>query len=109
MASRFGTNEGTSAARIYIGNLDEQATPAILWELMLQGGPVGNVNLPKDQISQKHRGFGFVDFQREEDSDYAIQIFNGIKLYGKPIRVNKASSNQLGRVKIGAELHVGGL
>src|SRR5271154_3516035 len=110
MASRFGgPNEGTSAARLYIGNLDEKATPAVLWELMLQAGPVDNINLPKDQVSRKHRGFGFADFQNEEDSEYAIQIFNGIKLYGKPTRVNKASSNQSAGVKIGAELHVSGL
>src|SRR5271170_6524502 len=110
MASGFGrSNEGTSTARLYIGNLDEKTTPAVLWELMLQAGPVDNVNLPEDQVSQKHRGFGFADFQYEEDSEYAIQIFNGIKLYGKPIRVNKASSNQSGAVKIGAELHVSGL
>jgi splicing factor 3B subunit 4 len=101
MASRFGgPNEGTSAARLYIGNLDEKTTPTVLWELMLQAGPVDNVNLPKDQVSQKYRGFGFADFQAEEDSEYAIQIFNGIKLYGKPIRVNKASSNSVGGLKL---------
>uniref|UniRef100_A0A1I7TNS6 Reverse transcriptase n=1 Tax=Caenorhabditis tropicalis TaxID=1561998 RepID=A0A1I7TNS6_9PELO len=27
----------------------------------------------------------------EEDADYAIKILNMIKLYGKPIKVNKAS------------------
>jgi splicing factor 3B subunit 4 len=110
MASGFGRpNEGTSASRLYIGNVDEKTTLAVLWELMLQAGPVDNVNLPKNQVSQKHRGFGFADFQNEEDSEYAVQIFNGIKLFGKPIRVNKASSNESGSVKIGAELHVSGL
>jgi len=88
MTSGFGPKQGTSAARLYIGNLDEKATSAVLWVSMLQAGPVDNVNLPKDQVSQNHRGFGFVDFWNEEDSEYTIQIFNGIKLYGKPIRVN---------------------
>lgn len=77
---------------------------------MLQAGPINDVNLPKDQISQQHRGFRFVDFKVEGDAEYAIQIFNQIKLYGKPIRVNKASSNQPGgTIKVGAELHVSGL
>jgi splicing factor 3B subunit 4 len=30
-----------------------------------------------------------VEFLTEEDADYAIKIMNMIKLYGKPIRVNK--------------------
>jgi len=45
--------------------------------------------MPKDRITQSHQGYGFVEFMGEEDADYAIKIMNMIKLYGKPIRVNK--------------------
>ena len=45
--------------------------------------------MPKDRITQSHQGYGFVEFLGEEDADYAIKIMNMIKLYGKPIRVNK--------------------
>jgi RNA recognition motif-containing protein len=48
-----------------------------------------NVHLPKDRISQAHQGFGFCEFMTEEDADYACQIMNQIKMWGKPIRVNK--------------------
>lgn len=61
----------------------------ILWELFVQAGPVVNVHMPKDRITQNHQGYGFVEFMSEEDADYAIKIMNMIKLYGKPIRVNK--------------------
>ena len=50
-----------------------------------------NVHLPKDKISTEHQGFGFVEFKCEEDADYAIKIMHMVKLYGKPIKVNKAS------------------
>lgn len=49
----------------------------------------GNVHLPKDRISQTHQGFGFCEFLTEEDAEYACKIMNQIKLFGKPIRVNK--------------------
>jgi len=52
----------------------------------------GNVHLPKDRISQSHQGFGFCEFLTEEDAEYACKIMNQIKLFGKPIRVNKVSS-----------------
>jgi len=45
--------------------------------------------MPKDRITQAHQGYGFVEFMGEEDADYAIKIMNMIKLFGKPIRVNK--------------------
>ena len=48
-----------------------------------------NVHMPKDRVTQSHQGYGFVEFMGEDDADYAIKIMNMIKLYGKPIRVNK--------------------
>lgn len=45
--------------------------------------------MPKDRVTQTHQGYGFVEFLGEDDADYAIKIMNMIKLYGKPIRVNK--------------------
>ena len=50
---------------------------------------VVNVHMPKDRITQAHQGYGFIEFMGEDDADYAIKIMNMIKLYGKPIRVNK--------------------
>ena len=47
--------------------------------------------MPKDRITQAHQGYGFIEFMGEEDADYAIKIMNMIKVYGKPIRVNKVS------------------
>ena len=44
----------------------------------------------------------------EEDADYAIKIMNMIKLYGKPIRVNKASAHQK-NLDVGANIFIGNL
>ena len=63
----------------------------ILWELFLQCGPVVQVQMPRDKITTEHNGYGFVEFKSEEDADYAIKIMHMINLYGKPIKVNKAS------------------
>jgi splicing factor 3B subunit 4 len=53
-----------------------------------------NVHQPKDRVTINHQGYGFVEFLTEEDADYAIKIMNMIKLYGKPIRVNKVKENK---------------
>ena len=53
-------------------------------------------------------GYGFVEFLAEEDADYSIKIMNMIKLYGKPIRVNKASAHQK-NLDVGANIFIGNL
>lgn len=67
-----------------------------------------NVHMPKDRVTQMHQGYGFVEFLGEEDADYAIKIMNMIKLYGKPIRVNKASAHQK-NLDVGANIFIGNL
>lgn len=120
-------------ATIYVGGLDDKVSESLLWELFVQGGPVGmykstklyfnvnpnnfpfyahthtvNVHMPKDRVTQMHQGYGFVEFLSEEDADYAIKIMNMIKLYGKPIRVNKASAHQK-NLDVGANIFIGNL
>lgn len=122
-----------------MGGLDDKVTESLLWELFVQGGPVGmcwvsakhvclppnvckrfitylllvflsivNVHMPKDRVTQMHQGYGFVEFLSEDDADYAIKIMNMIKLYGKPIRVNKASAHQK-NLDVGANIFIGNL
>jgi splicing factor 3B subunit 4 len=100
--------ERNQDATIYVGGLDEKMTEALLWELFLQAGPVVNVHVPRDRITQTHQGYGFVEFMSEDDADYAIKIMNMIKLFGKPIRVNKAASNTK-NLDVGANVFIGNL
>ncbi|XP_077233293.1 uncharacterized protein LOC143875583 [Tasmannia lanceolata] len=100
--------ERNQDATAYVGNLDAQVTEELLWELFVQAGPVVNVYVPKDRVTNLHQGYGFVEFRSEEDADYAIKTLNMIKLYGKPIRVNKASQDKKS-LDVGANLFVGNL
>ncbi|KAL0092596.1 hypothetical protein J3Q64DRAFT_1812984 [Phycomyces blakesleeanus] len=100
--------ERNQEATVYVGNLDERCSDSLVWELMLQAGPVVNVHLPKDRVTQSHQGYGFCEFLTEEDADYAIKIMNQIRLYGKPIRVNKATSDKK-NLDVGATLFIGNL
>ncbi len=38
--------------------------------MFVQAGPVVNVYVPKDRVSNAHQGYGFVEFANEEDADY---------------------------------------
>lgn len=97
-------------ATVYVGNIDEQATEELIYELMLQAGPIRTINLPKDRVNQVHQGYGFVEFMTDRDAEYASLIMNQVRLFGKPLRVNKALLDKQQRtVGTGAELFIGNL
>ena len=64
--------------------------------------------VPKDRVTGAHQGYGFVEFRNEEDAEYAVKVMNMVKLFGKPIRVNKASQDRR-QVDVGANLFIGNL
>jgi len=100
--------ERNQDATVYVGGLDDKVSESLLWELFVQAGPVVNVHMPRDRVSLNHQGYGFVEFISEEDADYAIRIMNMIKLFGKPIRVNKASAHTK-NLDVGANIFIGNL
>ncbi len=67
-----------------------------------------SVYLPKDRVTNQHQGYGFVELRSEEDANYAIKILNMVKLYGKPLRVNKSSQDRATQ-DVGANLFIGNL
>lgn len=95
-------------ATCYVGNLDEKVNEELLWEFMLQTGPVVNVHMPKDKVTGKYIGYGFVEYRSEDDAEYAIKVLNMVKLYSKPVKVNKASQDKK-NIEIGANVFIGNL
>ena len=59
-------------------------------------------------MTNEHQSYGFVEFKSEEDADYSIKILHMIKLFGKPVKVNKASQDKR-TLEVGAKIFVGNL
>lgn len=85
------------------------ARPVTTLVIAVQVGPVASVHLPKDKISGKNSGFAFVEMKVENDAEYAIKILNLTKVYSKPIKINKASSDKNKIIDVGANLFIGNL
>ncbi|TYZ67080.1 hypothetical protein PybrP1_003875 [[Pythium] brassicae (nom. inval.)] len=95
-------------ATLYVGNLDDKVSEELLWELMLQAGAVSNVHMPRDKVTNTHQNYGFVEFRTEECAEYALKVLNMVQLYGKVMRVKKASHDKK-NLDVGANLFVGNL
>jgi len=95
-------------ATVWVGGLDTEVNEQLLWELMLQAGPLVTVHIPRDKITGEHSGYAFVEFASEEDADYAMKIMNMVRLFGKALKINKASRDRKD-MDVGANVFVGNL
>mmetsp|Transcript_57785 Transcript_57785/g.65932 ORF Transcript_57785/g.65932 Transcript_57785/m.65932 type:complete len:348 (-) Transcript_57785:50-1093(-) len=100
--------ERNQEATVYVGNLDGRVNEDLLWELFTNAGPVINVHVPRDKITGEHMAYGFIEFRTEEDAEYAIKILHMIKMFGKAIKINKASRDKQ-TMEVGANLYIGNL
>ncbi|XP_076630627.1 uncharacterized protein LOC143346432 [Colletes latitarsis] len=82
---------------LWCGNLNERVTEEILYELFLQGGPVQRVTIPKDRDG-KQRAYGFVTYKHINSVLYAMELFDGTKLFNRPLSIstrNNVESQQI--------------
>ncbi|CAN2387879.1 regulation of alternative mRNA splicing [Pristimantis euphronides] len=77
---------------LFVGNLDPRATEELLFELFLQAGPAVNVKIPKDKDGNQ-KLFAFVNFKHEESVPYGMNLLNGIKLFGRPLKIQYRSGS----------------
>jgi len=70
-------------------------------------GEVESCKLIRDKVTGQSLGYGFVNYQRQEDAAKAIQTLNGLRLQNKTIKVSYARPSS--EAIKGANLYVSGL
>jgi RNA recognition motif-containing protein len=76
--------------KLFVGNLPFSTDERRLQELFAAVGPVDTVNIVRDQMTGRARGFAFVEMQTDEAAQTAIQRLNDTDLDGRKIAVNEA-------------------
>jgi len=75
---------------IYVGGLSYGVTEEDLKRAFEGFGKVESVNIIKDRLTGKSKGFGFVQMPINEEAQAAIEGLNGKELKGRTMTVNKA-------------------
>ncbi|KAI8782119.1 RNA-binding protein 7 [Biomphalaria glabrata] len=72
---------------LWVGNLHENVTEELLYELFLQTGPIERLILPIEGEGEekKHKGQAYVVFQHPESVQYASQVLEGSSLFAHPL------------------------
>jgi len=82
------------AKKLYVGNLPYSVTDEQLGQMFAQFGQVSSAVVIKFKDTGRSKGFGFVEFDKDEDADKAIEEMNGKEIEGRNLVVNEARPMQ---------------
>jgi len=78
------------AKKLYVGGLPYSTTEATLKEMFSAAGSVESATVIIDRMTNRSKGFGFVEMSSDEEAQKAIEMFNGKDMEGRNITVNEA-------------------
>jgi RNA recognition motif-containing protein len=76
--------------KIYVGNLPFTTGDDELRELFARFGTPSSARVVTDKMTGRSRGFGFVEFDDDEQAKAAIAELNGRDFNGRALTVNEA-------------------
>ena len=78
------------AQKLYVGNFPYSMTDDPLRDLFAAAGNVSSANVIIDKMTNRSRGFGFVEMADDEGAQKGIEMFNGKDIDGRKLTVNEA-------------------
>lgn len=75
---------------IFVGNLPWSATDEELKSKFSEFGTVSSARIMMDKMTNRSRGFGFVDMANDEDMAKAVSGMSGYKWGDRELTVNEA-------------------
>ena len=78
------------AKRLFVGGLPWSVNDRQLEEMFSEFGVVSSANVITDRESGRSKGFGLVEFEKDEDADKAIAKLNESEMEGRRLTVNVA-------------------
>ncbi len=78
------------AKKLYVGGLSYDTTDGSLKDYFAQAGTVETATIIIDRMSNRSKGFGFVEMASDEEAEKAVEMFNGKEFEGRTLTVNEA-------------------
>lgn len=79
--------------KLYIGNISRTTSNESLTQAFQAFGNVISATILKDRDTGESRGFGFVEYEKDEEATAAIEGMDGKDLDGRALRVSEARPN----------------
>ena len=82
------------ATKLYVGNLSFDITEGELRQLFAAFGSVTSCNVIMDRMTDRPRGFAFVEMSTTDEATKAINELNGKEVGGRALVVNEAKPRE---------------
>jgi RNA recognition motif-containing protein len=76
--------------KVFVGGLPFSTTDDELREIFAAHGKVASANVVRDRETGRSKGFGFVEFEDNEEGKAAEKALNGSEMGGRTISVAEA-------------------
>ncbi len=76
--------------KLFVGGLNFKTTDQTLAEAFSKAGTVLSATIIMDRMTQRSKGFGFVEMENDDEAEAAIQMYNNQELDGRRVVVNEA-------------------
>ncbi|XP_076362842.1 poly(U)-binding-splicing factor hfp isoform X2 [Tachypleus tridentatus] len=78
--------------RVYVGSISFELKEDTIRQAFLPFGPIKSINMSWDPITQKHKGFAFVEYDLPEAAQLALEQMNGVMIGGRNIKIGRPSN-----------------
>ena len=85
-AAPGGSNQPHSAS-LYVGELDQAVTEAMLFELFSSIGQVASIRVCRDAVTRRSLGYAYVNYNNTADGERALEELNYTIIKGRPCRI----------------------
>lgn len=73
--------------RVYVGSISFELKEDTIRQAFLPFGPIKSINMSWDPVTQKHKGFAFVEYDIPEAAQLSLEQMNGVMIGGRNIKV----------------------
>ncbi|XP_071535906.1 poly(U)-binding-splicing factor half pint isoform X4 [Panulirus ornatus] len=78
--------------RVYVGSISFELKEDTIRQAFVPFGPIKSINMSWDPVTQKHKGFAFVEYEMPEAAQLALEQMNGVMIGGRNIKVGRPSN-----------------
>lgn len=78
--------------RVYVGSISFELREDTVRQAFQPFGPIKSITMSWDPITQKHKGFAFVEYELPEAAQLALEQMNGVVIGGRNIKVGRPSN-----------------
>lgn len=80
--------------KLFVGGLPFSTTSDELEQIFAEFGTVASANVITDRDTGRSKGFGFVEFENDDEGKKAETAMNGKEVGGRSVTVNEARPKQ---------------